>query len=463
MIEIFATILLASAFYIICIHFINDLETILLSIIFFPFIFKDKTGFFFYQNFKDIFLLLLSIIIYLKYLIPLKKKEPKIVFYFHVIFLIIVFVPLINLFFNIEILFISISFIAEFVKSIILPICYLIIFFSVFVYFNNNTIKRLFEKIYFILFFIFLEFLTSIILKQYLDLQVLRVIYPENIFRSIFINGHIATLHFFIFGYFLGFYFFKLKKEKKYLLINFLFLIIILFNLETRLTLGAFIFTNIILALFSFKNINYREKNLFYSSITYTFIIFTFVTIIVNFFGNTVTSIQPDLKQILFLNFDIWPTPIIERVNTNIFFIENLISNYFIGFGYDNVGSFTSVNNLEIIPKIFISDFDHLSYSFLHSGVEFVAHHGSTPRVHSGILNIIISYGLFSIVLIYIFIKIFNFYDYNCKVSNPLKEFVLITITFFICSSIINYIYEVEILVTLLIAAYIITRKKNEI
>ena len=84
MIEITGITILISFFYIISRNYINNLNIILLSIIFFPFLFKDKTGYLFYLNFKEVYLFLVSILLYLYFLLPLanKKKIIKIFLYF---------------------------------------------------------------------------------------------------------------------------------------------------------------------------------------------------------------------------------------------------------------------------------------------------------------------------------------------------------------------------------------------
>lgn len=462
MIEITGITLTVSIFYIICKKFLKNLDIILLSIIFFPFLFKDKTGYLFYFNFKDIYLILLSILLYFIFLIPAYKKDNQLLKYFYILNFILLFVPIINFFYNYDYIVISSTFKLEFFKSILIPVCYSIIFFTILAYYNKLNIENLFKKFNFILVIIFFEFLISLIIKNYIDLEILKQIYPDNIFRSIFINGHIATQHFFIFGYFLGFYFYKSSNEKKYLIFNLMFFLIIIYNLESRLTIGAFLFTNLILLYYFLKNKFINEKKVAAYSLLYGFLLFLFIKIILNFFSFSITSIQPQQEKLFFFIFDFWPTPLIERINTNIFFLESLVSNSFFGFGFDNVGSFTSINNLELIKKIFVNDFDQLSYSLLHGDNSFLNFHGSIPRVHSGILNLFVSYGLFFIFFIYLFLKILDEVNYDFKNLCLLKNYILITCIFFICSSLMNYIYEVEFLVILLISSYIILGRNYE-
>jgi len=265
MIEITGITILISFFYIISRNYINNLNIILLSIIFFPFLFKDKTGYLFYLNFKEVYLFLVSILLYLYFLLPLANKKKKLLKYFYILNFILVFVPIANFLFYFEEIIFSSVFISDFLKSFLIPIAFSTIFFTIIIYFNKENLEKLFKKFYFILIIIFFEFLISLIIKNYLNFEIINQIYPENIFRSIFINGHIATQHFFTFGYFLGFYFYKTSNEKKYLIFNLMFSVIIIYNLESRLTIGAFLFTNLILFYSFIKNKFIDEKKLIFT------------------------------------------------------------------------------------------------------------------------------------------------------------------------------------------------------
>lgn len=462
MIEILGLVTLIFFFIVLIQKFKNNLNIFFLSILFFPFIFKDKTGYFLFQNFKDIYLLLCSSFLYINYLLPKYKKNIKLINYFYWIVLICILTPLINLIYNYDNIFITSSFIRNFSKSLIIPVCSITLFFVAITNINKEKLNDLLKSFYFIMLVIFFEFLISLVVKNFVDIRLISLIYPDNIFRSVFINGHITTMHYFIFAYFLGFYFFSINNNKLYLFINLLFFILIIYNIESRLTIGAFIFTNMMLIYRFFEKNDFNEKTaLFYCSVYLTLLIL-FMLIMLNIFQENFTSLQPEQIKFLFLSFDFWSTPIIERINSNIFYIENLISNNIIGFGYDNAGSYPTINNSSLLPKIFINNFDHFSYALLNN-YGFAAFHGEISRIHSGIINFFVSFGIMSLILIVLFYRILNLSIFNLKNNCKLNQIILTIISFFICSSYLNYLYEVEILVVLLFSSYLILKKKNEI
>lgn len=460
MIEIFGIIILSFVAFII-LKFNNNLKIIILSILFFPHVFVDKTGWIFYQNFKDIYLYLCSLFLYFNYLNTKNKENPSLIFYFNCIVAICLIVPIINFLYNYNSIVISTSFIKNFILSLILPISLAVIFFVTIINFDKKKIENFFVNYYFIMFIIFCEFLISLIFKYYFNFNIISKIYPDNIFRSFFINGHIATSHYFIFAYFLGFYFYIKKNSNIYLLINFLFVTVIFYNIESRLTIFSFIFTNLIFLYYSLTKNIFSEKSLLKYFTIYAGLITILIMIInVYFKENLSPSILNDYN-LSFIKFDLWLTPIVERINTNIFYIHSLISNIGIGFGYNNAGSYGIVNNIDFIPKLFNYNFDNFSYS-LHHGYGFANFHGEISRIHSGVLNILVSFGIFSLALSLIFYKIIKLSIFSFKNNDKFFEIILITFLFFLCSSLVNYLYEIEMLILLILSSYLIFRKKNE-
>lgn len=156
MIEITGITILIS-FFILLVDYINNLNIILLSIIFFPFLFKDKIGYLFYLNFKEVYLFLVSILLYLYFLLPLANKK-KLLKYFYILNFILVFVPIANFLFHFEEIIFSSIFISDFLKSFLIPIAFSTIFFTIIIYFNKENLEKLFKKFYFILIIIFLNF-----------------------------------------------------------------------------------------------------------------------------------------------------------------------------------------------------------------------------------------------------------------------------------------------------------------
>jgi hypothetical protein len=447
--------------------FKKNIEIRLLSVIFFPWVFIDKTGYFFYINFKEVYIFFISLFFLRDFIIPLKKTNKILFNSFSYLTLITSFIPIFNLFFFYD----SISmdkkiFIPNFILSIIIPFYFTVFFITIINYFNLNQIILFLKKIYLLSFFIILEFFLYLLIKKlgYNNLALIIKMYPADTFRSIFLYGHIYTTHFLCLIYFLGLYF--IKNKKIFIVPNFFLLLMIFYNFETRLTIISFLIAKITWLILKIRKNNINEnKFLYLSSCAYLFLI-VFVTMVLqlDYLNYLVQSVSPPKISIYQVNIDIWMQPLIDRYNTNIFFIENLISNNFFGAGYNIAGLFTYNNELIELKKIYtdISGQDQLAYYMNHMNF-FANHHQNIARIHNGILNLIASFGWFNIIIFFIYYKIIRNLNLDLKTQSNFKSIILIIILFLTISSSINYLYEIEIIFLITISAYFISIKKNEV
>jgi hypothetical protein len=240
----------------------------------------------------------------------------------------------------------------------------------------------------------------------------------------------------------------------------------IFYNFETRLTIISFLIAKITWLILKIRKNNINEnKFLYLSSCAYLFLI-VFVTMVLqlDYLNYLVQSVSPPKISIYQVNIDIWMQPLIDRYNTNIFFIENLISNNFFGAGYNIAGLFTYNNELIELKKIYtdISAQDQLAYYMNHMNF-FANHHQNIARIHNGILNLIVSFGWFNIIIFFIYYKIIRNLNLDLKTQSNFKSIILIIILFLTISSSINYLYEIEIIFLITISAYFISIKKNEV
>ncbi len=254
---------------------------IYIFLIFFPFPFKIS---FIYNSeifLKDLLFFILACHLLFKFKKIYGKNDhlhiKKIIFISFSIVLIVHFFSLVNYityeseYENIEL------FINNYLRSLMLSISF-ITFFLFFVKKLDIKIIRSIFKIYsFICLFICFEFFFSIILKNLLNLEIFYKIYPPDIFRSLLVNGHIATTIHLCIGFFISLNLFAIYKEKIFAFISILLLIPILYNIETRLTILAFIYT--ILICFLNKKKNSGFKTIIYSNIVYLI----FIVISLNF------------------------------------------------------------------------------------------------------------------------------------------------------------------------------------
>jgi len=217
-----------------------------------------------------------------------------------------------------------------YIRSFFLMIGSLIYFFFIFLKCKKKYLFRAFEIYLFFCFVIFLEFIFSIFLKIFLyDNEFIKTVYPNNIFRSLFVNGHIATTIHLGVGFFLSLFFFLNEKMTRYLYLSIILLIPIFYNTETRLTILSFVFVTFVY-LFSKKNKNYS-----FLFIIKNLLIFTGIIFLIFFFSDS--NEFDDFVKIYKLK--IMTTSLFDRFNLFIIYLWTFV-NFPFGVGFENAGSF---------------------------------------------------------------------------------------------------------------------------
>jgi hypothetical protein len=261
--------------------------------------------------------------------------------------------------------------------------------------------------------------------------------YPENIFRSLIINGHIVTTIFLCCAIILGFYLYELKKEKKYLISNILLSIPVFSNIETRLTILAFIFSLILLFLFKQKK-KYNLKFIIISNFVFLLILLGIVIF---------SKIEDKDYFVNIFEYKIFTSSLFDRINL---FILSIIAffNYPYGYGFQTSGLFFS--NIKFVPNIFIGDMD-LFASFLTFSNNFIEIHNVPTKDHSYITNILNSFGIF-LFPIYLILKKYN--SRKKYFSENIKFYVCIILIFLSTAALLNYTYETELLTVFFLSIY---------
>lgn len=404
--------------------------------LFFPFFIKINIFNHFIINLKDVVFLMSAILLHILKINKIKnRKNISLINYLLIIILII------HIFSSLFLLYIakkySIHFYQYFFRSFV--ICYgSIIFFFIFEQFlNKKNFIFIIKLFYFIHLLIFIEFFISIILKSIFDFSILKVMYPENIFRSLIINGHIVTTIFLCCAIILGFYLYELKKEKKYLISNILLSIPVFSNIETRLTIFAFIFSLILLFLFKQKK-KYNLKFIIISNFVFLLILLGIVIF---------SKIEDKDYFVNIFEYKIFTSSLFDRINL---FILSIIAffNYPYGYGFQTSGLFFS--NIKFVPNIFIGDMD-LFASFLTFSNNFIEIHNVPIKDHSYITNILNSFGIF-LFPIYLILKKYN--SRKKYFSENIKFYVCIILIFLSTAALLNYTYETELLTVFFLSIY---------
>lgn len=403
--------------------------------LFFPFFIKIEIFNHFIVNLKEIIFLISAAWLHIFKIKKIEnKKNIKLINYLLVIILFIHVSS--SLFF----MYISkkyyVYFYQDIFRSIIISYSCLIFFFF------NKTLREknlitIIKLFYFVNILIFIEFILSIIMKKILNLQIIQIMYPDNIFRSMIINGHITTTIFLCTAIILGFYLYELKKEKRYLISNILLTIPVFSNIETRLTIFAFVFSLILL--FSLKNKkNFSLKFIIMSNILFLLILLG-VVIVSNYEnGHYFASV---------FEYKIPTSSLIDRINL---FILSIIAffNYPYGFSYQTSSHFFPY--LKFMPNIFIGS-ENLFGSFLIFSNNYIETHGSPARGHSYVANILNTFGIFLFPIYLILKKISQKKEYF---ANNVKFYTSVIVVFFSTSSLLNYTYETELLFTFFLSFY---------
>jgi len=267
--------------------------------------------------------------------------------------------------------------------------------------------------------------------------------YPENIFRSLIVNGHIVTTIFLSCAIILGFYLYELKKEKKYLIFNILLSIPVFSNIETRLTILAFIFSLILLFFFNKK----KKYNL-------RFIIMSNLLFLLILLGIVIFSKNEGKEYLVNISaYKIFTSSLYDRINL---FSLSIIAflNYPFGYGFQTSGLFFPY--IKFVPNIYIGSSD-LFASFLTFSNNYAEIHKVPPITHSYISNFLNSFGIF-LIPIYLILK-----KYRIKkkyFSENLKFYICIILIFLSTASLLNYTYETELLTVFFLSIYWCIYKK---
>jgi hypothetical protein len=267
--------------------------------------------------------------------------------------------------------------------------------------------------------------------------------YPENIFRSLIINGHIVTTIFLSCAIILGFYLYELKKEKKYLILNALLSIPVFSNIETRLTILAFIFSLILLFFFKKKK-NYNLRFIIISNLLFLLILLGIIIF---------SKIEGREYVVNIFDYKIFTSSLFDRINL---FILSIIAflNYPFGYGFQTSGLFFPY--IKFVPNVYIGSSD-LFASFLTFSNNYVQIHNEPPKTHSYIANFLNSFGIF-LLPIYLILKKYRIKKKNF--SKNIKFYVCIILIFLSTASLLNYAYETELLAVFFLSIYWCIYKK---
>jgi len=414
----------------------NSFILIFIFCLFFPFFIKINIFNYFIVNLKDIIFLISATWLHI---FKIKKIENKnniklINYLLTIIFFIHVFSSLFFMYITKKN---YIHFYQDIFKSIVICYSCLIFFFIFDKALHRKNLISIIKLFYFINILIFIEFINSIIIKKILHFQIIQIIYPDNIFRSLIINGHIVTTIFLCTAIILGFYLYELKKEKKYLISNILLIIPALSNIETRITIFSFFFS--LSLLFLFKN----KKNFSLKFILMSNLLFSLIILGVIVFSNYESG-EYFLK---IFEYKIFTSSLLDRVNLLMISIIAFF-NYPYGFGYQTAGNFFSY--LKFMPNIFVGS-ENLLGSYLIFSNNYIEIHGAPSRNHSYIANTLNSFGIF-LFPIYLILKKYRKQKKNF--SPNIKFYVTIILVFFSTASLLNYTYETELLFIFFLSIY---------
>jgi hypothetical protein len=304
---------------------------------------------------------------------------------------------------------------------------------------DQKKLIEILKVYYFICLIIILEFFISFILIEINSkLTIINKIYDEDVFRSIFLNGHIVTSIFLSVGLFVGIYLNKKLKYKFLNSLNTLFLLPILYNVETRLTILAFFYVGLIYFFIKYLNLSSIKLKIhlpIYASFIASIIFFSQL--------NNIGT-----HEIALFNLSIGTESLFDRININIISFFAFL-NYPFGFGFE---MFTPYLDILFIPSIHLGDFNYLELYggfILYQSFEFLEIHRSFGRPHGSILNFLTSFGIFIFPLYYL-IKSFN--KMQKKFSYDINLYILIkcSVLFIILSSLTNYTFDIEILCILI-------------
>lgn len=413
----------------------NNFLIIFFLCLFFPFFLKFNILSYLVINLKDLFFFVAAIYLHIFKIKKIDNKNIRLINYLLIIILII------HVFSFLFLIYISnkysIYFYQDFFRSLMVCYACIIFFFTFIQVLNQKNIMFIFRFFYFINLLVFIEFIISVILKKNLDFSIIKVIYPENIFRSTIINGHIVTTIFLSTAVILGFYFYELKKKKKYLIFNILLTIPILSNIETRMTILAFFFSLTVLFIFKKRKI-YNLKFIIINNL-----FFLLLLIVLILFSKD----ENNEHFIYIFENKIFTSSLFDRFNL---FILSIIAffNYPYGFGFQNSGHFFPY--IKFVPNIYIGNLD-LFGSFLTFSNNFIEVHNAAPKTHSYITNFLNSFGIF-LFPIYLILK-----KYRIKkkyLHEDIKFYVCIILIFLSTASLMNYTYETELLFTLFLSIY---------
>ena len=313
----------------------------------------------------------------------------------------------------------------NFLRSVMLSISFVTFFLFFAKRLNVELISSIFKIYSYICLLIFFEFCFSIIFNNFSNFDLIFRIYPEGIFRSLFINGHIATTVHLCIGFFISLNLFEIYKKKIFALISILLLIPIFYNLETRLTILAFIYT--LFFYFFNKNKSSGFRTIIFANILYFVLILFFLNFIYKDGYNYYINLN---------GFKIPADSLLDRINSSIAFFTTFL-NFPLGMGLENAGAFLELN--QFTPLIYFGDVEHFSALITYFS-HYTLPHEVFAKPHGYLINFLTSFGIFIFPIILIFKHLYN---YNAN-SNHYTFCTSIMIIFFSSASIINYIYEIE-------------------
>lgn len=422
----------------------------LFLVLFFPFFLKIEFNLFkIYLKDLLIFLFIFFLIYFHKLFDKKEKIEiKKIIFILILIYFFSIFFIYLKFIFNFQINleldnldlnFFKYKFINLILRSIFITFGSISLYFLLCKLLDKKKIIDVLIFYYFACIIIFLEFILHILLKEfYYDNPIIKKIYNLEIFRSILLNGHIVTSIFLTIGFFVGFYLIKKLKYKFLIILNIFIILPVIYNLETRLTILAFVYVGLLYLCIKFFNL--KKINIKHHILTYTILI-----LLIIIFSNVDNS---NINKIIIQNFSINTESLFDRININIISFFAFL-NYPFGYGFE---MFTAYLDFLYIPSIHLGNFNlmELYGGFLtFHNFEFLNIHREFGRPHGSLLNILTSFGIF-IFPLYFSLRNFNRMQKKFNYDPDLNLLVKTCLLFIILASLVNYTFDIEILFVLI-------------
>jgi len=339
-------------------------------------------------------------------------------------------------------------FLSNYVHSLVSVLSSLIIFFWLKKELNKQRYQIIYKWFNYLSIIIILEFSFYLLIK-YLNISNIFVIYFDigriysfEVFRSLLLGDHILTVIFIGLNFFLSIYSLSRKIEYIVILRLLLYLTIIFYNIETKLTILSFLFSLIIFLFYLCKKhkINFLIK---YN------LLFLFILIMAVIFSTFVENEKTNYLDFIYFKLSI--NSLIDRFNINLITLYNILQNPF-GVGWNLAGNNFFLNTIKPAFCIAMYNEDLFSSCLLFSSIYFIEFHGDFIQPHGYMLNVIASFGIFTYPISKILMNELN--NYNILESS--KQFLTlnIIILFVSTSLLLNFVNNIEIILAIIFSLY---------